>query len=137
MSSKIVTSNIRSPLTTENRLYVKSQPQKHSVQKVFFKFITPICGVNFSNNISITKVRVNERKTNLTRTLKPLNHLISILHDLIISPHVKHSPINLPQYVSSPMQSFFAENVSLYFVGESGDTMMYLHIFFHFLKFHP
>ena len=39
-----------------------------------FKAQSPICGVNFSNNTSITKVRVNERKTNLTRPLKPLNH---------------------------------------------------------------
>ena len=34
----------------------------------------PICGVNFSNNISITQARVNERKTDLARHLKPLNY---------------------------------------------------------------
>ena len=27
-----------------------------------FQIPSPICGVNFSKNISITKVRVNERK---------------------------------------------------------------------------
>ena len=40
-----------------------------------FQIQYPICGVvNFSNNISITHITVNERKTNLTRPVKPLNH---------------------------------------------------------------
>ena len=39
-----------------------------------FQIQSPICAVNFSKNISITQVRVNERKANLTRPLKPLNH---------------------------------------------------------------
>ena len=39
-----------------------------------FQIQSPICGVNFSNDILTTQVRVNERKTNLTRLLKPLNH---------------------------------------------------------------
>ena len=38
------------------------QPQKQSVQKVFFKFNPLFVVLTFSNNISITKVRVNERK---------------------------------------------------------------------------
>ena len=38
------------------------QPQKQSVQKVFFKFNLLFVVLTFSNNISITKVRVNERK---------------------------------------------------------------------------
>ena len=33
---------------------------------------SPIFGVNGSINISMTKVRINESKTNLTRPLKPL-----------------------------------------------------------------
>ena len=28
-----------------------------------FQIQSPICGVNFSNNVSITQVRVNERKS--------------------------------------------------------------------------
>ena len=27
-----------------------------------FQIQSPICGINFSNNVSITQVRVNERK---------------------------------------------------------------------------
>ena len=38
---------------------------EHSVQNVFFKFNLLFFGVNFSNNISINQVRVNERKTNV------------------------------------------------------------------------
>ena len=42
---------------------MKFQTQRHSVQKVFYQIQSTICGVNFSNNISITQVKVNERKT--------------------------------------------------------------------------
>ena len=54
---------------------MKSQPRRYRVYKVFFKF-NPLFVVLtlFSNNMSITQVRVNEEKTNLTRSLKPLNH---------------------------------------------------------------
>ena len=60
----------------------------------------------------------------------------SPLHDLIISPHVKHLPINLLKKVS-PMQSFFKKKVPPYFPGGGGgDTMLYCHIFSHlFQKF--
>ena len=34
----------------------------------------PICGVYFSNNISIPQVRVNKGKLNLIQPLKPFNH---------------------------------------------------------------
>ena len=44
------------------------------------------------------------------------------LHDLIISPHLKHHPINLPKKVCSPMQSFFKKKFPppLYFGGRGG-----------------
>ena len=58
--------------------------------------------------------------------------ITSPLHDLIISLYVKHPPKNFPKKVSSPMQTFFMKNVSPYFVGERGDTMLYLQIFSHF-----
>ena len=38
--------------------------------KGVFQVQPPICGFNFSNNISITQVRVNEKKPNLNRPLK-------------------------------------------------------------------
>ena len=41
-----------------------TKPER-SVQNVFFKFNLLFFGVNFSNNISINQVRVNERKTNV------------------------------------------------------------------------
>ena len=39
------------------------------------------------------------------------------LHDLIISPHVKQTPINLPKKVCSSIQVFFKKRVSPYFLG--------------------
>ena len=71
-----------------------------------FQSQSHICGVNFSNNISIIQVRVNERKTNLTKPLKVLNHSLLPLHDLVISPYVKHPPLNLPQNFVPPCQAF-------------------------------
>ena len=50
-------------------------------------------------------------KTNLTQTL----NLLTInfpLHDLIISPHVKHSSINLLKIFYSVMQNFFTKKSS-------------------------
>ena len=67
---------------------------------------------------------------NLLTTITPL-------HDLIISPHVKHPLKNLPQKFCSPMQSFFKKKVSPYFVRGRGDTTLYLQIFSHFQKFIP
>ena len=118
----------------KDRLYIKSPTQRHRVQKVFSKF-NPLFVV--LNNISVTQVRVSESKINLLRPLKPLCHQLPSLHDLIISAHVKHHLINLPKMVCSPMQGFFTKKVTLYFVGGSGNTMLYLHIFSHFWKFHP
>ena len=94
-----------------------SQPQRHSVQKMFSVPYFSIRGVNFSNNISITQVRINERNTNLTRPLQPPNHELSPLHDLMISPHVKHSAIKLLKNICSLMQSFFLEKVPSNFWG--------------------
>ena len=42
-------------------------------------------------------------KTNLTQPLKPPNHNLLPLHDLIISPHMKHTLKSLPKKVCSPM----------------------------------
>ena len=53
---------------------MKSPAPEAKFANVVFQIQSPICGVNFSNNITITQVRVNERKTNLTRPLKPPNH---------------------------------------------------------------
>ena len=90
---------------------MKSQPWRYSVQKVFFKFNSLFLVLTFSNNMSITQVRVSEEKS-LKRPLKPPQ-----LHDMIISPHVKHLPINLPKNACSPMQSFFAKKVPPGFIG--------------------
>ena len=65
---------------------------------------------------------------------------MSPLHDLIISLHVKHLPINLPQNVFSPMQSFFKKKVAPYFLGGAGrrgggeDTLYFTSYLFSFLK---
>ena len=55
---------------------LNSQPQRHSVQNELFKFNHIFCSVNFLNNISITQIKVNERKTDLIRPLKPLNRFL-------------------------------------------------------------
>ena len=55
---------------------MESQPQRYSVQKAFLKFSTLFVVLNFSNDMSITQVRINEEKTYLTRPLKPLNHYL-------------------------------------------------------------
>ena len=52
---------------------MKSPTQETKCAEGVFQIQSPIGAVSFSNNISITQVRVNERK-NLTRPLKPLNH---------------------------------------------------------------
>ena len=41
---------------------MKSPTPEVKCAKGVFQIQSPICGVNFSNNISITQVRVNERK---------------------------------------------------------------------------
>ena len=60
-------------LKKEDRLYMKSQPQRYSVYKWFFKFNPVFVVLIFSSNMSITQARVNEDKTNLTWPLKPVN----------------------------------------------------------------
>ena len=55
-----------------------------------------------------------------------------LLHNLFITPHVKHPLQNLPKKVCSPMQIFFMKKVAPYFVGGRGDTMLYLQIFSYF-----
>ena len=83
-----------------------------------FQSQSHICGVNFSNNISIIQVRVNEGKTNLTKPLKVLNHSLLPLHDLVISPYVKHPPLNLPQNFVPPCQAFLRKKFPHTWQGE-------------------
>ena len=60
--------DIKEQVTTKNFLKKKTdfkwnpQPQRHIVQKGDFQIQSPSCGANFLNNISITQVRVNEKK---------------------------------------------------------------------------
>ena len=49
-------------LKKEDRLYMKSPSPEAKCVRGVFQIQSPICGVNFSNNTSITQVRVNERK---------------------------------------------------------------------------
>ena len=51
---------------------MKSPTPEAKCAEGVFQSQSPICGANFSNNISMTQVSVNERKTNLTRSLKAL-----------------------------------------------------------------
>ena len=53
---------------------MKSQTPEAYCAEGVFQIQSPICGANFSSNISTTQVRVNEKKTNLTQPLKSLNH---------------------------------------------------------------
>ena len=46
----------------KKRLYMKSPAPETKCTKGVFQIQSPICGVNFSNNTSVTQVRVNERK---------------------------------------------------------------------------
>ena len=53
---------------------MKSPTPEAKCAKGVFQIQSPICGVNFSNNISIIQIPVNDKKTNVIRPLKPLNH---------------------------------------------------------------
>ena len=46
----------------EDRLYMKSPTQEEKCVEGVFQIQSPICGVNFSNNISTTQIRVSQRK---------------------------------------------------------------------------
>ena len=131
--------DIQEQVTTKNFLKKKAgltwnpQSQRHSVQARCFQIQSPICYVKFSNNVSVRRIRVNDRKTNLNRPLKSYNHHLPSLLDLIISPHVQHPPINFPKKVFSPMRSFFAlKRSSPILCRGRRDTMLYLHIFSNF-----
>ena len=81
-------------------------PMRNSVQKIqsqtpIFQSQSPICSVKFSPH----------------------------LHDLIISRHVKHPPINFPKKVCSPMQSFFTKKILQYFEGGE-ETLCFMFISF-------
>ena len=49
---------------------MKSPTQETKWAEGVFQIQSPICDVNFSNNISVNQVRVDVRKTNLTQPLK-------------------------------------------------------------------
>ena len=49
---------------------MKSLTTEGLYAKGVFQIQSPICGVNFSNNISITQVRVNEREIELDATFE-------------------------------------------------------------------
>ena len=117
--------DIKEQVTTKNffkkktfhSLHEISTPEAQCAEGVF-QIQFPICGVNISNNISVTQIRVNERKTNLTPILKPLNHELPALPDLIICPHVKYPPINLPQEIplncfEPELQNHIVKNIKL------------------------
>ena len=53
---------------------MKSPTPEAKCAKGVFQIQSAVCGINFSNNISMTQVKVNKRETALIRTLKPLNH---------------------------------------------------------------
>ena len=58
----------------EDRLYMKSPTPEVKCTKSVFQIQSPICGVNFSNNLSVNQVSSMRGKTNLTRLLRPPNN---------------------------------------------------------------
>ena len=63
----------RSPLIIfrkEDRFSMKYPTQEAQCAEGIFQIQTPICGVNFSNNISIPQVRVKKRETELDSTFE-------------------------------------------------------------------
>ena len=104
------------------------QPKRHSIQDVF-QIQSPICGVNVSNNMSITHVKVSERKTDLNfETSLPLS---SSSYDLIICPHLKYPPINLLRKFVSHAKLLYGKSSPILCRGR-GEPMLYLDIFFYF-----
>ena len=55
------------------------------------------------------------------------------LHDLIISPHVKYPPINLPPKIYSTRQSFLRKK-SRHTLGKGEETLCFILYLFQFLK---
>ena len=58
----------------EDRLYMKSPTPETKCTKSVFQIQSPVCEVNFPNNLSINQVSSMRGKANFTRILKPLNH---------------------------------------------------------------
>ena len=61
-------------LKKEDRLYMKSPTSEAKCPEGVFQIQSPVCRVNYINNISITQVRSVRGKTSLTLSLKPMNH---------------------------------------------------------------
>ena len=85
--------------------------------KSVFQIQSPICGVDFSNNMSITQVRVNERKNNLTLPLKLLNHQLPLAWSDHEFP-CKISPKTFAPKMFVPHSNLFYEKRSLILWGE-------------------
>ena len=49
-------------LLKKDRVYMKSPTPQAECAKAVFQIQSPICSANLSNNISITQVKVNDRK---------------------------------------------------------------------------
>ena len=93
---------------------------------MFFNFI-PLPMVLTFQIISITQVRANERKTNLTRPLKLLTITFPTCMIWSLVPHVKHPP---PQKFRQKdlfprAKLFFTKKVTPYFVGEE-ETLCFI-----------
>ena len=69
MKVQVITNNI----TKEDRLCMKSPPPEAYCAKSVFQIQPPTSGVNFLNNISIPKVRVNRKKIEHDTTYETIN----------------------------------------------------------------
>ena len=110
-------------------LYMKSQTLKAQCAEGVFQIQSTICGVNFSNTISITQIRVNERKTNLTRPLKPpltINFSPCIFSSLV---PCKTTPHKFAQKVCSPCKCFLRKKL-LYTLQGQKQTLCFIFTYF-------
>ena len=76
-------------------------------------------------------------KTNLTRPLKLLNHELLPLHDLIISPHVKHPPKNYPKKsLFSHAKLFYEKSIPILCREQRRHYALFINLF-PFFQVHP
>ena len=123
----IKTSKNRSPLKffkEEDRLYMKSPTREPHCPEGVFQIQSPICCVNFSNNIAITQVWFNERKTSLTRPWKPLNHYLSPFTSSDHQSPCKTSRNKFFQKVLFPHVTLFYEKSSLILCRVGGEEIL-------------
>ena len=67
MKEKVITSFL---LKKEDRLYMKSPSPEAEYAEGVLQIQSPVCGVNFSNNILTTQVRINETETEFESTFE-------------------------------------------------------------------